>query len=61
MFAEKQVVGFLAKAVGRFEIEARKGGGGRVEIPRNADFFFVTAQRDVEVMLRRRKGEDLEC
>jgi cytochrome P450 len=54
LFAERQLVGFLAGFVERFDV----GIEGRVEVPKNADFFNVTAQRDVEVVLRRRECGD---
>jgi cytochrome P450 len=51
LFAEKQVVGVLAAVVVRYEVGVEAGGW---EVPRNADFFYVTKQRDVVLGLRRR-------
>jgi cytochrome P450 len=55
LFAERQVMGCLAALVGRFDMEviAKKW-----QIPRNADFFFVTKCEDVKLGVSKREGEE---
>lgn len=52
LFAEKQVVGFLALLLSHFDIIRV---GKEVEIPRNADFFYVTKQKGWELLVTSRK------
>jgi cytochrome P450 len=60
VFAEKQVTGFLAGFLVRYNFTV--AGGGRVEaveVPKNADFFYVTKEKNIELVLR--KQELKEC
>lgn len=52
-FAEGQVMAMIAGLVGRFEMEVVSKDW---QVPRNADFFYVTKCRDAEVIISRLTG-----
>jgi cytochrome P450 len=56
LFAEKQVVGYLATLCARLDFETFKK---ELQIPRNSDFFFVTKCPQIELRVSKRTyGKD---